>query len=85
MPPELLNLHRELVTLQGRFEWLPEWAAITLVILAFAAAGWLANQTIFSLLKWAVRKRDVFWRGLVGRARTKVRLVVLILAVGIGV
>ncbi len=85
MPPELLNLHRELVTLQGRFEWLPEWAAILLVVLGFAGAGWLANQVIFGLLTWAVRKRDVFWRGLVGRARTKVRLVVLILAVGIGV
>ena len=85
MPPALTDLTGEVIALWRRVHWLPEWAAVAIVIGAFALAGWLAHRIIFSLARLIVRKRDLFWRGVVERARLKLRILVLIIALAIGV
>ena len=85
MPPALTDLTREVIALWRRVHWLPEWAAVALVVAAFALAGWLAHRILFSLARLIVRRRDVFWRGVVERARLKLRILALIAAVAIGV
>ena len=85
MPPEITNLTREIVALWRRFDWLPEWAVIALVLLVFVGGGWLTHKIAFAILRRLVKNRDVFWRGVVERARTKLRVLIIIIGVGIGV
>ena len=85
MPPFVTDLTREVFRLWREFHWLPEWAVVTLIVALFVLIGWAANQFVFGLLKFMVRKRDVFWRGVVGRARLKVRIAVMIVALALAV
>ncbi|MFN3930302.1 MAG: mechanosensitive ion channel family protein [Brevundimonas sp.] len=85
MPPFITDMTREIARLWREFYWLPEWAVVTAIVAAFVFVGWAANQIVFALLQLAVRKRDVFWRGVVGRARLKVRVAVMILALAVAV
>ena len=85
MPPFITDLTREIFRLWREFHWLPEWAVVAIIVLGFVFIGWAANQLVFALLKLAVRKRDVFWRGVVGRARLKVRIAVMLLALWLAV
>lgn len=85
MPPFVTDMTREIFRLWREFWWLPEWAVVAILMVGFVFAGWAANQIIFALLKLAVRKRDVFWRGVVGRARLKVRMAVMIVALALAV
>ncbi len=85
MPAFVTDLTREVFRLWREFYWLPEGVVISTIVAVFVFAGWAANQIVFALLKFAVRKQDVFWRGIVSRARLKVRIVVMILALGLAV
>ena len=85
MPPFVDDLTREIFRLWREFYWLPEWVVISVIVAVFVCVGWAANQLVFSLLQLAVRKRDVFWRGTVGRARLKVRIAVMIAAMALAV
>lgn len=85
MPIFIQDMTREVFRLWREFYWLPEWVVISVIVGVFVFVGWAANQVVFSLLKWVVRKKDVFWRGVVGRARLKVRIAVMIIAVALGV
>ncbi|QQQ18299.1 mechanosensitive ion channel family protein [Brevundimonas vitis] len=85
MPEFVTDLSREIFRLWQTFDWLPEWAVVALIVTAFVLIGWAANQVVFGLLKWLVRKRDLFWRGIVGRARLKVRIAVMIVALALAV
>lgn len=85
MPPFVNDLTREIFRLWREFYWLPEWVVVGVILAGFVFVGWAANQLVFALLKLAVRKRDVFWRGLVGRARLKVRIAVMIAALALAV
>lgn len=85
MPSFVTDLTHEVFRLWREFYWLPEWLVITVIVAGFVFVGWAANQVVFFLLQLAVRKRDVFWRGLVGRARLKVRIAVMIVAMGLAV
>ncbi len=85
MPAFVTDLTREIFRLWREFYWLPEWVVISVIVAVFVFVGWAANQLVFALLKLLVRKRDVFWRGLVGRARLKVRIAVMIAAMALAV
>ena len=85
MPPFISDLTREVFRLWRELYWLPEWAVVAVIVAGFVFIGWAANQIVFALLKLAVRKRDVFWRGVVGRARLKVRVAVMIVALALAV
>lgn len=85
MPSFVTDMTRQVFRLWQDFYWLPEWAVITVIVAVFVFIGWAANQLVFALLKLAVRKRDVFWRGTVGRARMKVRIAVMIAALALAV
>lgn len=85
MPDPIVNLTRDVFALWRRFYWLPEWAVIGLVILVTVAVGLIANSIVFRVLTFMVRKRDLFWRGVVARARMKVRLAVLIIAFALAI
>lgn len=85
MPPILTEMTHDVLELWRRFDWLPEWAVVCIVVAGFVFLGWAANQIIFALLTFAVRKRDVFWRGVVGRAKLKVRVAVMIAAMALAV
>lgn len=85
MPPAIAELSADIFRLWRRFAWLPEWAVVLLIVAVFVGFGWLANQILFGLLRRVVRNRDIFWRGVVERARLKVRIAVMILAMGLAV
>lgn len=85
MPDFVTDLTREIFRLWREFYWLPEWAVISILVAVFVFVGWAANQLVFALLKLAVRKRDVFWRGTVTSARLKVRIAVMIAALALAV
>jgi small-conductance mechanosensitive channel len=85
MPPEISALTRQVHDLWRRFDWLPEWAVIVLVVAAFVGGGWIAHKIVFAILRRLVRKRDVFWRGVVERARKKLRVMMILIGIGIGV
>ena len=85
MPPFILDLTRDINRTWREFQWFPEWAVISVIVIGFVFIGWAANQVVFALLKLAVRKRDIFWRGVVTRARLKVRIAVMIIALGLAV
>ncbi len=85
MPPFVTDLTREIHRTWREFQWFPEWAVIGVIVVGFVFVGWAANQIVFGLLKFAVRKKDVFWRGVVARARLKVRIAVMIIAMALAV
>ncbi len=85
MPQPIRDLTHRIFALWREFYWLPEWAVILILTVAFVFIGWTGNQIVFGLLTLAVRKRDLFWRGVVARARLKVRVAVMILALGLAV
>jgi small-conductance mechanosensitive channel len=85
MPEFVTDLTRQVFALWRQFYWLPEWAVISVIVAVFVFIGWAANQIVFALLTWFVRKRDLFWRGVVGRARLKVRIAVMIVALALAV
>lgn len=85
MAPEITTLTRQIVTLWHQFYWLPEWLVIALVLAVFVGAGWVAHRVVFSILRIAVKKRDLFWRGVVERARSKLRVLIILIAVAVSV
>jgi small-conductance mechanosensitive channel len=85
MPSFVTDLTHEVFRLWREFYWLPEWLVISVIVVACVFIGWAANQVVFALLQLAVRKRDLFWRGTVGRARLKVRIAVMIAAMALAV
>lgn len=85
MPPEISNLTRQVMALWHRFDWLPEWAVVALVMAAFVGAGWVVHLLVFAILRRLVKSRDLFWRGVVERARAKLRILIILLAVGVSV
>lgn len=85
MPTFVTDLTHAVFQLWRQFYWLPEWLVIALIVVGFVFIGWAANQVVFAALKFLVRRRDVFWRGLVGRARLKVRVAVMIVALALAV
>jgi small-conductance mechanosensitive channel len=85
MPDFIQDMTHEVFRLWREFYWLPEWLVITVIVTAFVFIGWAANQVVFALLKFIVRKRDLFWKGVVGRARLKVRIAMMIIALALAV
>lgn len=85
MPPFVTDLTHEVFRVWRQLHWLPEWAVVAIIVVGFVFVGWAANQIVFGLLKLAVRKREAFWRGVVGRARLKVRIAVMIVAMALAV
>ena len=80
MPPEIIAVTRQIRALWHRFDWLPEWAVIGLVLLVFVGGGWLTHKIAFAILRRVVRNKDLFWRGVVERARVKLRVLIIILS-----
>ena len=85
MPQFVLDLTNQMLALWREFNWLPKWAVITIIAVAFVFVGWAANQVVFAVLKLLVRKRDLFWKEMLTRARLKVRIAVMIIALALGV
>jgi small-conductance mechanosensitive channel len=85
MPEFLSETTRDVARLWGRVQWLPEWAVIGIVLLVLVGGGWLTHKIIFALLRRLVKNRDVFWRGIVERARAKLRVMTIIIGLAIGV
>ena len=85
MPQSLARLNALILDLQARAQWLPNWALVALVVILFGLIGWAGHAVIFALLRRLVRKRDLFWRGVVERGRAKLRVLVLIIATGVAV
>lgn len=79
------DLIRQIATLRQEVAWLPEWAVIALIVAAFVAIGWLAHKLAFAVLRRMVRDKDVFWRGVVERARMKLRVMMILIGVAVGV
>lgn len=44
MPIFITDLTATVIRLWRRFDWLPEWAVIALVLLVFVGGGWLAHK-----------------------------------------
>jgi small-conductance mechanosensitive channel len=85
MPPAVTDLTRQIVALWRQFHWLPEWLVVAIVVGVFVGGGWIAHRIVFSILRRLVRDRDLFWRGLVERARKKLRILVILIAVGFSI
>lgn len=85
MPQFVLDLTNTVFALWRQFHWLPKWAVITIIMVAFVFIGWAANHVVFALLRLAVRNRDAFWKGMLKRARLKVHLAVMIIALALAV
>jgi small-conductance mechanosensitive channel len=85
MPPEIHNITREIALLWRQFNWLPEWAVVLIVLAVFVGGGWIVHKIVFAVLRRVVKNRDVFWRGVVERGRAKLRVMMIIVALGIGV
>jgi small-conductance mechanosensitive channel len=85
MPPEITNLTRQIVTLWRQFYWLPEWLVVAIVVAVFVGAGWIVHAVVFSILRRVVRNRDLFWRGVVERVRRKLRILIILIAVGFSI
>lgn len=85
MPSQLLDLNRWILAWWRRFDWLPEWVVIALVVAGCVGVGWVAHRLIFGILRLAVRRRDLFWRGTVERGRKKLRILVILITVAVGV
>jgi small-conductance mechanosensitive channel len=85
MPPAVTDLTRQIVALWRQFHWLPEWLVVAIVVCVFVGGGWIAHRIVFSILRRLVRDRDLFWRGLVERARKKLRILVILIAIGFSI
>ena len=85
MPPEITNLTHQILMLWRQFNWLPEWLVVAIVVAVFVAAGWLVHALVFSILRRVVKKRDLFWRGVVERAREKLRVLIILIAIGFSI
>jgi small-conductance mechanosensitive channel len=85
MPPEIVDLTHRIAVLWRQFRWLPEWAAVVLVMTVFTGAGWLVHRALFSILRRLVKNRDLFWRGVVERARRKLRILIILIAIGFSI
>ena len=85
MPAFVTDLTRQVFSLWRQFYWLPEWVVISVIVVGFVFTAWAANQIVFALLKLAVRRADPLWRGVVGGARIKVRIAVIIATLALAV
>jgi small-conductance mechanosensitive channel len=85
MPPEIHNITREIALLWRQFNWLPEWAVVAIVLAVFVGGGWIVHKLVFAALRQVVKNKDVFWRGVIERGRAKLRVMMIIVALGIGV
>ncbi|MDO1559752.1 mechanosensitive ion channel family protein [Brevundimonas sp. 2R-24] len=85
MPEFLREPTRQVIGLWRQIGWLPDWGATAILVLLLIALGLAAHELLFAVLRWAVRNRDVFWRGVVQRARKKLRLAMLIVVVALGI
>ncbi|MBU1347043.1 MAG: mechanosensitive ion channel family protein [Alphaproteobacteria bacterium] len=85
MPPEITALTHQILLLWRRFYWLPEWFVVAVVVAVFVAAGWVVHVLVFAVLRFLVSKRDLFWRGVVERARKKLRILMILIAIGFSV
>lgn len=85
MPPELQDTTRQIAGLWREVAWMPEWAVVALVLTVFVGAGLVAHEVAFALLRRLTRSRDAFWQGVVRRARQKIRVLILLAALGIGI
>ena len=85
MPPEITDLTHQILMLWRQFYWLPELLVVAIVVAVFVGAGWIVHRLVFSILRLIVKKRDLFWRGVVERARKKLRILIILIAIGISV
>ena len=85
MPPEITNLTHEILTLWRQFYWLPEWLVIAIVVSVFVGAGWIVHRIAFAILRRVVKNKDLFWRGVIERVRRKLRVLIILLAVGVSI
>jgi len=85
MPPEIVDLTHRIAVLWRQFHWLPEWAVVAIVVAVFTGAGWLVHRVVFSILRRLVKNRDLFWRGVVERARKKLRILIILIALGFSI
>lgn len=85
MPPEITSLTHQILTLWRQFHWLPEWAVVAIVLTVFVGAGWVVHRIVFAVLRRVVKNRDLFWRGVVERVRQKLRVLIILLAVGVSI
>jgi small-conductance mechanosensitive channel len=85
MPPEIHTITREIALLWRQFHWLPEWAVVAIVLAVFVGGGWIVHKLAFAVLRQVVKNKDVFWRGVIERGRAKLRVMMIIVALGIGV
>ena len=85
MPREMSEITRWIILQWRRFDWLPEWAVIALVVALCVGVGWMAHRVVFSILRLVVTGRDLFWRGVVERARKKLRILVILITIAVGV
>lgn len=85
MPAPVTDLTHQIMQLWRQFYWLPEWLVIAIVIAVFVGAGWLTHLIVFALMRRLVRDRDLFWRGVVERVRKKLRVLIILLAVGVSI
>lgn len=84
MAPVIDDLIRSSGDLRRALDWLPEWAAIALVLAGCVMAAVIVNDLVFDILKRLVRRRELFWRSAVDRARRKGRVALVLIALGIG-
>ncbi len=85
MPPELQDMTRRIALLWQEVAWMPEWVVVALVLATFVGAGLVVHEITFASLRHVARPRDVFWRGVVGRAQPKLRVLILLIALGLGI
>jgi small-conductance mechanosensitive channel len=85
MPPELQDMTRRIALLWREVAWMPEWVVVVLVLATFVGAGLVVHEITFASLRHVARPRDVFWRGVVGRARQKLRVLIVLIALGLGI
>lgn len=81
----MADLQAWILAVQRGAEWLPEWALVLLVLAAFAGLALLLHRWVFWAARRAVRKRDLFWRAAVERARVKLRIASILIGLWIGV
>lgn len=85
MPQFIIDLTNTVFSLWHQFNWLPKWAVISIIVVAFTFAGWAANYAVFTGLKILAGKRDPFWRQALERGRILLGLLVMIMAIGLAV
>ena len=85
MPPEITNLTRQIVTLWRQFYWLPEWLVVAIVVTVFVGGGWIIHRIVFSILRRVVKNRDLYWRGVLERVRKKLRILIILIAIGFSI